>query len=90
MSASGDKTAAGAARLSPLAARIGGAGAEAWEIHSQAVRRQAVPGVLFHEVLDRAKGGNYRVNLIEAYDQPWKRWLEVSTPHENSLTRVGS
>jgi len=29
-----------------------------------------------HEVLDRAKGENYRVNLIEAYDQPWKRWLE--------------
>jgi glucan 1,3-beta-glucosidase len=29
-----------------------------------------------HEVLDRAKRENYRVNLIEAYDQPWKRWLE--------------
>jgi exo-beta-1,3-glucanase (GH17 family) len=29
-----------------------------------------------HEVLDRAKRENYRVNLIEAYDQPWKRRLE--------------
>src|SRR5262244_410275 len=29
-----------------------------------------------HAVLDRAKRENYRVNLIEAYDQPWKRWLE--------------
>jgi exo-beta-1,3-glucanase (GH17 family) len=29
-----------------------------------------------HEVLDRAKRENYRVNLIEAYDQPWKRQLE--------------
>ncbi len=41
MSAPGDKTTAGTVRLSPLAARIGGAGAEAWEIHTQAVRRQA-------------------------------------------------
>jgi exo-beta-1,3-glucanase (GH17 family) len=29
-----------------------------------------------HEVLDHAKHENYRVNLIEAYDQPWKRQLE--------------
>jgi exo-beta-1,3-glucanase (GH17 family) len=29
-----------------------------------------------HEVLDHAKRENYRVNLIEAYDQPWKRRLE--------------
>jgi exo-beta-1,3-glucanase (GH17 family) len=29
-----------------------------------------------HEVLDHAKRENYRVNLIEAYDQPWKRQLE--------------
>jgi len=29
-----------------------------------------------HAVLDRAKRESYRVNLIEAYDQPWKRWLE--------------
>jgi exo-beta-1,3-glucanase (GH17 family) len=29
-----------------------------------------------HEVLDHAKRQNYRVNLIEAYDQPWKRQLE--------------
>ena len=29
-----------------------------------------------HEVLAIAKRENYRVNLIEAYDQPWKRRLE--------------
>ena len=29
-----------------------------------------------HEVLDHAKRENYHVNLIEAYDQPWKRRLE--------------
>jgi exo-beta-1,3-glucanase (GH17 family) len=29
-----------------------------------------------HDVLDHAKRENYRVNLIEAYDQPWKRRLE--------------
>ncbi len=29
-----------------------------------------------HEVLARARRENYRINLIEAYDQPWKRQLE--------------
>src|ERR1700721_118502 len=29
-----------------------------------------------HDVLRVAKRENYRVNLIEAYDQPWKRQLE--------------
>src|SRR5215831_11131375 len=29
-----------------------------------------------HGVLEHAKRENYRVNLIEAYDQPWKRQLE--------------
>src|SRR6266550_2019070 len=45
------------------------------------MRESALPSPVnqafaMHEVLDRAKGENYRVNLIEAYDQPWKRWLE--------------
>jgi exo-beta-1,3-glucanase (GH17 family) len=31
---------------------------------------------VLHEILATAKGGNYRVNLIEAFDQPWKRQLE--------------
>ena len=31
---------------------------------------------VMHEVLALAKRENYRVNLIEAYDQPWKRQLE--------------
>jgi exo-beta-1,3-glucanase (GH17 family) len=29
-----------------------------------------------HEVLTQAKSENYRVNVIEAFDQPWKRQLE--------------
>ena len=28
------------------------------------------------EILELAKQENFRVNLIEAYDQPWKRQLE--------------
>ena len=31
---------------------------------------------VFHDVLTVAKRENYRVNLIEAFDQPWKRRLE--------------
>jgi exo-beta-1,3-glucanase (GH17 family) len=31
---------------------------------------------VMHEVLALAKRENFRVNLIEAYDQPWKRQLE--------------
>ncbi|HEX2216604.1 MAG TPA: beta-(1-6) glucans synthase [Xanthobacteraceae bacterium] len=31
---------------------------------------------VLHEVLNTAKAGNYRVNVIEAFDQPWKRALE--------------
>src|SRR5262245_21975644 len=31
---------------------------------------------VMHEVLATAKRGNYPINLIEAYDQPWKRQLE--------------
>jgi exo-beta-1,3-glucanase (GH17 family) len=31
---------------------------------------------VMHEVLDHAGREHYRVNLIEAYDQPWKRQLE--------------
>ena len=31
---------------------------------------------VLEEVMARAKAGNYRVNLIEAFDQPWKRQLE--------------
>jgi exo-beta-1,3-glucanase (GH17 family) len=31
---------------------------------------------VLHEVVALAKRENYRVNLIEAYDQPWKRQLE--------------
>ena len=31
---------------------------------------------VIHEVLAAAHRGQYRVNVIEAFDQPWKRWLE--------------
>jgi len=31
---------------------------------------------VIHDVLAAAKRGNYRVNVIEAFDQPWKRALE--------------
>ena len=31
---------------------------------------------VMHDVLTLAKRENYRVNLIEAFDQPWKRLLE--------------
>jgi len=31
---------------------------------------------VLHEMLATAKRGNYPINLIEAYDQPWKRQLE--------------
>ncbi len=31
---------------------------------------------VIHEVLAAARRGNYRVNVIEAFDQPWKRALE--------------
>jgi exo-beta-1,3-glucanase (GH17 family) len=31
---------------------------------------------VLHDVLAAAKGGNFHVNLIEAFDQPWKRYLE--------------
>src|SRR5580704_5021962 len=32
--------------------------------------------LVMHEVLALAKRESYRVNLIEAFDQPWKRYLE--------------
>jgi len=31
---------------------------------------------VLEEVMARARAKNYRVNLIEAFDQPWKRYLE--------------
>jgi exo-beta-1,3-glucanase (GH17 family) len=45
------------------------------------MREAALPSPIdqartLHEVLALAKRENYRLNLIEAYDQPWKRRLE--------------
>ena len=31
---------------------------------------------VIHDILARGKREGFRVNLIEAYDQPWKRYLE--------------
>ena len=45
------------------------------------MREAALPSPInqaraMHEVLMLARSSNYRINLIEAYDQPWKRQLE--------------
>jgi exo-beta-1,3-glucanase (GH17 family) len=45
------------------------------------MREGALPSLsnqahVLEEVMARAKAKNYRVNLIEAFDQPWKRVLE--------------
>jgi exo-beta-1,3-glucanase (GH17 family) len=45
------------------------------------MREGALPSIsnqahVLEEVMARARAKNYRVNLIEAFDQPWKRTLE--------------
>jgi glucan 1,3-beta-glucosidase len=45
------------------------------------MREQALPSAanqarVLHDVLALAKRENYRVTVIEAFDQPWKRYLE--------------
>src|SRR5204862_465975 len=45
------------------------------------MREAALPSPIsqaraMQEVLTRARSSQYRINLIEAYDQPWKRELE--------------
>src|SRR5205807_6427429 len=37
---------------------------------------RANPGRVSAEVLDRGRREHFRVNVIEAFDQPWKRALE--------------
>jgi exo-beta-1,3-glucanase (GH17 family) len=51
-----------------------------WPSHGR-MRVGALPSrtnqaLVVSEILDTAKREGYRVNLIEAYDQPWKRQLE--------------
>lgn len=41
-----------------------------------AVPSRSAQSRLIHEVLNTAKRGDYKVNVIEAFDQPWKRALE--------------
>ena len=55
-------------------------GETGWPSHGR-MRDAALPSRtnqarVVSEILDLAKGENFRVNLIEAYDQPWKRQLE--------------
>src|SRR6201985_1054444 len=55
-------------------------GETGWPSHGR-MRDAALPSRtnqarVVSEILDLAKRQNFRVNLIEAYDQPWKRQLE--------------
>ncbi|HLI98296.1 MAG TPA: beta-(1-6) glucans synthase [Bradyrhizobium sp.] len=55
-------------------------GETGWPSHGR-MREAALPSRtnqarVVSEILDLAKRENFRVNLIEAYDQPWKRELE--------------
>ena len=45
---------------------------------------------VMHDVLTLAKRENYRVNLIEAFDQPWKRVLEGTVGGHWGLLDAGS
>jgi exo-beta-1,3-glucanase (GH17 family) len=54
-----------------------------WPSHGR-MREGALPSPLnqarvTEETLALGKRENFRVNVIEAFDQPWKRWLEGST-----------
>jgi exo-beta-1,3-glucanase (GH17 family) len=54
-----------------------------WPSHGR-MREGALPSPAnqaraIEETLTLGKRENFRVNVIEAFDQPWKRWLEGST-----------
>jgi exo-beta-1,3-glucanase (GH17 family) len=54
-----------------------------WPSHGR-MRESALPSPVnqaraIQETLALGKRQNFRVNVIEAFDQPWKRWLEGST-----------
>jgi exo-beta-1,3-glucanase (GH17 family) len=58
-------------------------GETGWPSHGR-MREGALPSPsnqarVIEETLALAKRENFRVNVIEAFDQPWKRWLEGST-----------
>src|SRR5262245_48568929 len=50
--------------------------ASARERNHSRLRHSSVQARVMHEVLALAAREGYRVNLIEAYDQPWKRQFE--------------
>ncbi len=55
-------------------------GESGWPSHGR-MREGALPSPanqsrVLHDVLAAARRENFRVNLIEAFDQPWKRYLE--------------
>lgn len=48
----------------------------AGRMREAALPSRANQGRAIQDILARAKQENFRVNIIEAYDQPWKRFLE--------------
>ncbi len=46
--------------------------------------------MVLEEVMARARAGGYRVNVIEAFDQPWKRQLEGTVGGYWGLMTAGS
>lgn len=48
----------------------------AGRMRSGALPSPASQARVLHDILARGKRENFRVNIIEAFDQPWKRYLE--------------
>jgi glucan 1,3-beta-glucosidase len=70
---------------------IGEVGWPSWgRMREGALPSPANQARVLHEVLMAAKQGGYRVNVIEAYDQPWKRWLEGTVGGHWGLFDAGS
>jgi glucan 1,3-beta-glucosidase len=56
---------------------IGEAGwPSAGRMRAGALPSPANQALVLHDLLERGKRENFRVNIIEAFDQPWKRYLE--------------
>jgi glucan 1,3-beta-glucosidase len=48
----------------------------AGRMRAGALPSPANQALVLHDILTRGKRENFRVNIIEAFDQPWKRYLE--------------
>jgi len=55
-----------------------------------ALPSRSTQALVMHEVLAAAKRGQYRANLIEAFDQPWKRRLEGTVGGQWGLFASGA